>query len=170
MKIKIIIGLILVSTTFAIAVIITPFQGWEWTEEKSNDIIIVRCLETPQRAYGEGMIQSKINITAVLKGTNSLGPAALLTQIPLTQGEDYLLLANYSDGNYDAFETYRVVPLGIHVEVIPYTSFDTNAIAGKPLDQQLQILYKHSINVLDNQIKEDQEKINLLEEALPPSK
>ncbi len=166
MKTKLIAILIISTATIAIAIMTTPFQGWDWTVNESKDIIIARCSETPQQTVHDKLVKVQIKVTAILKGTNSLGPAFLYTEFPLRQNEDYLLLADLDFGSYYAVETYRVIPLGLSLDDMPTESFDTVSIAGKPLDEQLQILYKRSIGVLDRQIKEDQEKKALLEQAI----
>jgi len=154
------------SVCTAVAVPITPFQGWGWLEENSQDIIIARCSETPPQHYRDDLAYSKIKVTTVLKGTNSLGAALLLSQFQPLQREDYLIFADFHDGSYYAVEKYRVVPLGLNLAAVTTESFNTNMIAGKSLDEQIQTLLKLRLNELNRQMQEEQEEKDRLEEAV----
>jgi hypothetical protein len=77
-----------------------------------------------------------------------LGAARLLTDHKLQKGENYLVFARYENSVYQAYEDYRVIPLG--------KNFRTNSIVEKSLDEQLHVLFKKRVDDLDKQIKEDQ--------------
>jgi hypothetical protein len=81
-----------------------------------------------------------------------------LTDHGLRQDENYLIIGHYDSGIYRAHEEYHVIPLGVN--------FSTNLIAGKPLDEQIQILFKRRLDNLNRQIKEEQEEKQRLEEGL----
>src|SRR6266511_1656763 len=50
----------------AMAVIISPFTGWDDLTRKSPDIIIARCATTPNpTGIGDGMISSDVEVLAV---------------------------------------------------------------------------------------------------------
>ena len=169
MKTKIfIIGL--VATCFVATAFLTTlsFPGWGALTQSSPDIIIARCTMTPdplnEKTNGigidivDGLINSDIEVISVLKGATNTGPARLYSQYWPRQSEYYLIFADYHDGYYQACEAYRIMPLGVY--------FYTNSIAGKPLDKQLQILFKHRLDDLNRQMKDEQEEKQRLEEAL----
>jgi len=167
MKKIIMLATLLATISVAMAIIITPFQGWDWLEEKSSDIVIARCSETPLQIYGGGLVNAHIEVTDVLKGTNSLKSAFLVSQFQPSQGEDYLIFGNCSGQTYEAVEKYRVIPLGLNLMGVPMNSYIiTNLIAGKPLDEQIQILLKRRLDNLNRQMQEEQEEKQRLEEGL----
>jgi hypothetical protein len=69
-----------------------------------------------------------------------------------------LVFGYYDSGVYQAFEEYRVIPLGV--------DFSTNSIAGKPLDEQLQILFQHAADNLNREIQKDEEEKQRIEAGL----
>ena len=87
-----------------------------------------------------------------------MSPSRLLTDHKLWQGENYLIFGHYDGGIYQAFEEYRVIPLGV--------DFSTNSITGKPLDEQLQILFKQRIENLNREIENDKAEKQRLVEGL----
>lgn len=106
-----------------------------------------------------------IEILTALKGTNCSGSVRLDSEQWLNQEEDYLIFGNCEKGTYRAIEDFRVVPLGREL----YAGQLTNAIAGKSLDEQLQILFKRALDHLDRQIKKEQEEKQRLETAIRKS-
>jgi hypothetical protein len=89
-------------------------------------------------SWWDGVITSDIDVVTVLKGSTKAGPSRLVSTYRLPQqGSNYLLFANYHDGFYQALEEYCVVPLG--------TSFPSNALTGKTLDEQVDILVRHRL-------------------------
>lgn len=80
----------------------------------------------------------------------------------IREGDWYVIVGPHETGRetgvYQAFEEYRVVPLG--------KDFSTNSIAGKPLDEQLQILYKRGIDVSNQEIHKAEEEKARLETAI----
>jgi len=151
----------------AMAFITVPFPGWNLLAQKSSDIIVARCVNTPdpfnvwsdgRRVDFQGLIDSDFGIVSVLKGMTNTGAVRVTSEYWPRQGEYYLVVANYHDGYYQANEEYRVIPLGV--------KFPTNSIVGKPLDEQLQILFKRRLNDLNRQMKAEQEEKQRLEEGL----
>lgn len=163
MKSKIIIALALSVAISALARVIAPFKGWSALESGSPYIIIAHCGKPTPSTPGVITINatrsdSAIEVVSALKGTNGLAASRLLTDHDLQRGENYLVFAYYDGGTYQAFEEYRVIPLG--------NSFHTNLIAGKSLDEQLQILFRRRLDDLNQQMKEEQEEKQRLEEGL----
>jgi hypothetical protein len=163
MKTKVTILTAFLITISVIARVIAPFPGWDRLKQNSPNIIIAYCGKptppTPGILFMNAPASdSAIDVVLVLKGANNANSARLLTDHLLQQGENYLVFGYYGSGIYQAFEEYRVIPLGVH--------FSTNSIAGKSLDEQIQILFQRRLDVLNRQIKEDQEEKQRLEEGL----
>ena len=167
MKAKIIVLVIATAGFTAAAFLTMPFPGWDILTQKSQDIIIARCSSTPAQLNvktngiwidQDGLIESEIQVVSVLKGATTSNPARLSSQYWPRAGEHYLIFAHYHDGFYQALETYRIIPLGAY--------FSTNTIAGKPLTQQLQILFKRRIRELSREIQRDEAEKQRLNEGL----
>jgi hypothetical protein len=143
-----------------------PFPGWSVLAEKSSDIVVVHCVNTPDpfnawenghQVDFRGLIDSDVEIVSVLKGATNSGTVRMNSEYWPQKGKYYLLFANYHDGFYQATEDYRVVPLGA-----PFTA---RHLVGKPLKEQLQILFGYADHVLDVEIKKDQERKDRLEQV-----
>jgi hypothetical protein len=163
MKNKIIILVASLITISVTARVIAPFNGWGNLTETSPDIIVVQCGKptpsNPNVIVVNGIkSDSEIQIVFALKGTNVLSFARLQTDHELRQGENYLVFGYFDTGICKANEEYRVIPLGIN--------FSTNSIAGKTLDEQIQILFQRSVANLNREIQKDQEEKQRLEQAL----
>jgi hypothetical protein len=154
----IIFVLLFASTTSVLAILTVSFPGWDLLKDKSPDIIIARCTKTPLQSYGDGEFYSDVDVVSVLKGTNGLRSSQLWSLREARQGEYYLVYSTFHDGSYQAIEEYRVIPLG--------GNFSTNSIAGKALDEQLQILFKRRIDNLNQEILHDGAEIQRLEEGM----
>ena len=157
----------------AMAVLTQPFSGWNEVKRNSPDIIIARCSRTPDpyRDRGAGpdsaLVYSDIEIASIVKGaTNwgavplkapSLGAARMCSEYYPSQGEYYLIFSIYHDGEYQASEDYRVIPLG--------RTFFTNNLAGQTVDEQIQTLFHLRLRILNGQMKKEQEEKQRLEEA-----
>lgn len=156
----------------AMAVVETSFSSWNGLIQVSPDIIIAHCSRTPdpERDHGSGptgpMVFSDIEVLSILKGagvTNwaggmpQLGTSRLVSTYYPRQGEYYLVFSIYHDGEHQASEKYRVVPLGL--------DFSTNSLSGKTLDAQIQMLLQRRLNDLNRQMKEEHAEKQRLEEA-----
>lgn len=170
MKTKLIASaLLLMSVTAAFAVMIVPFPGWNWLKEHSEDIVVVHCSETPTNSDDDGVFYAKVDVTSILKAvTNSissqkpeLGPTILRSLYSTRQGEFYLIFSSYHEGSFQAFEEYRVIPLGIQ--------FSADSIADKSLDEQIQILFQRRLKNLDREIKNNTDEAQRLESGLEKS-
>ena len=164
MKAKVVIAILVLVAITALGRMVSLFSNWGNVENESSSIFVARCGKPtppppPSILYSSPpRSDSEIEIIAILKGTNSPGMARLQTDHELHQGENYLVFGKLEDGNYKAFEQYKVVPIG--------SRFSTNWIAGKNLDEQIQVLFKHALFQLDREIKEDQEQKAQLETAV----
>jgi hypothetical protein len=144
----------------------SPFRGWDKLIQHTPDIIVAQCTRTPDQQMLRGGWPVDINIVYILKNsTNSvalepakLGAAKLDSQYIPRQGEYCLFFSIFHDGVYQATETYRTVPLGLW--------FNADAISGRPLNDQLQILFKRRLFDLGRQIEEDQAEKERLEGGL----
>jgi hypothetical protein len=161
MKTRIIITIMLLITFSAIGRLIEPFPGWTELENRSPYIIIVDCkrqflrsgtvINGPNSDY-------TIDVKAFLKGTNNVSSGRLWTDHNLKAGQEYLVFGYYDSDIYEAYEDYRVVPLGIN--------FPLDSVRGKALDEQLRISFQSAVDELNRQIKEEEAEKNRLEEAL----
>ena len=149
------------------AYVTMEFPGWPLLEQQSHDIIIGRCSATPDlydvgkdgvERNSRGLINSQFEIVSVLKGVTNSGAFRLVSEYRPRQGEYYLIFSGYHGGSYQAFEAYRIVPLGIQ--------FVTNDLSGKSLDEKIQMLLEHRLNDLKRLMQEDQEEKRRLEEGL----
>lgn len=167
MKKKILLfGLLLI--TFSVTAYVTiSFPGWNSLKDRSSDILVVHCVNVRDpyntRENGHllefrGLTESDFEIVSVLKGTKNSGVVRIRSEYWPKQGYYYLLFKDYNDGQYAGLEGYRVVPLG--------SPFSTNSIAGKPLNDQLQILFKRARGQLNEEIREEQDQKNLIDEAI----
>jgi hypothetical protein len=170
MKAKIIIiGLFAVSFIATAYPTVIPFPGLQSIIRSSHDIIIARCTMTPDpfnvKTNGiwvdmsDGLIDSQIHVVSALKGDAELKQSRITSEYWLRQGEYYLIFADYHDGYYQAFEAYRVIPLGMHLP--------SSLLTGKTLDENIKILLQRRLDNLNRQMKEEQEEKQRLEEALP---
>jgi hypothetical protein len=144
----------------ALARLMAPFSSWDRVKESSSSIVIVKCGDPIPPAPGVIVMNatksdSAICVRCVLKGTGSLGPARLLTDYDLRNGENYLVFGYLNGTNFIAFEDYRVIPLGIN--------FSTNLIDGKPLNEQIEVLFKRRLELLNRQMAKEQEEKRRLE-------
>lgn len=168
MKNKIIIvSLALLMAIAVSARLVAPFVGLGSLEESSSDIMVIRCGKPYQPADNVGAINavysdSEIEVLFVLKGTNGMGATRLQTDHDLHQGEDYLVFGNCNSSVCQAFENFKVVPIG--------SRFSTNLISGRSLDEQIKTLSRHALFKLNRQIKLDQEQKQQLEMFVGESK
>jgi len=158
-----IIAIALLFAIGALARVIAPFKSWNEVERLSSYIVIARCGEPTAPMPNVITINatrsdSAIEIVSVLKGTNSLGSSRLLTDHDLQKGEIYLIFGYCDGGICQAYEEYRVVPLG--------KNFHTNSIADKPFDEQVRLLFQLRLENLNRQMKTEQEVKQRLEEGV----
>jgi hypothetical protein len=164
-KIFVLLGLMFI-TVSAMAYVTIAFPGWDKLEVWSPDIVIVHCVNSPDLfdTWENGhqvdwdLIEADVKIVSVLKGATNSGPMRMMSEYWPKKGEYYLLFAIYHDGIYQATEDYRVLPLGA-----PFTA---RHLAGKPLKEQIQMLFGYADHVLDEEIKEDQERKARLKQGL----
>lgn len=124
----------------AFAVNIAHFKSWDDLTKKSPDIVIAKCVATPDLGIViTSMTWSDIEVLSTLKGDTKLGTARMLSLYGPCQGEQILLFSHYQQTQhervYHATETYRVVPLDRH--------FLMSELVGKTLDQQIQLGLRH---------------------------
>jgi hypothetical protein len=160
---KLVIAILFLTAANVFSRMLNDFSGWSQLLADSSDIAIVHCEQSTLALHlstVDGATKSDCAITVLLplKGTNICNSTRLWTDHKLQQGEKYLVFGHCDSGIYQAFEEYRVVPLG--------TDFSTNLITGKLLDEQLQILFKRRLDTLNRQIKEEQDEKQRFEEGI----
>ena len=164
MKTKIIIVAASLITVGVMARIIAPFHGWGDLTETSPNVIVVKCGKpTPPNpdviVMNGTKSDAEIQIVSVLKGTNDLSSARLLDKtMNFDKGKIISVFGYFDNGICKAYEEYRIVPLG--------DNFSTNSIAGKPLDEQIQIMFQRAVNKLDREIQTDEAEKGRLETGL----
>jgi hypothetical protein len=167
-KIRTIIFAFSLAAATILAVVVRPFTNWEEVASTSPEIIVARCLSTPQplqpdengaiKTLVSGLLNSSIEPMAVLKGKPVLGSATLCSQYWPRQGEAYLIYARSMTSNvYNAVESYRVVPLGIN--------FFTNYIVGSSLEEKQRSLLAGALRLAKTRLQEDQAAEARLESA-----
>jgi len=146
----------------AAAYVVVPFPGWDRLAMESEYIALVRCgnpTVLPPNAYRAGPnSDSDIQIIFTLKGTNDLDVCRLITDHDLYPGERYLVFGNLGKNILHAFEEYRITQVD-HL-------FTTNLIAGKPLNEQIQIILERRLFDLNREAKLNEEELQRLNEAL----
>jgi len=168
MKIKItIVSIALLVAINVTARLIAPFLGWENLVQNSPNIMVIHCGKPFQLPANVGIADatecdSEIEVLFVLKGTNGAGATRLQTDHELYQGENYLVFGHCNGGVYQAFENYKVVPIG--------NRFSTNSISGKSLNEQIKILSQRALFKLNRDIKRDQEQKQQLERLVGETK
>ena len=148
------------SITTAAAVLIASFKSWDDLTQKSPDIIIARCKETPKSGLvANGMIWADIEVVAVLKGDTKQGAARMVSQYYPHQGQRFLMFSTYQSNEhysaYNATEEYRVVPIG------PY--FQVEQLTGKQLGEQIQMLLRARLEDLKRESEHAAEEKKRLE-------
>ena len=156
------IVVLLAAVSSAFAVFLFPFTSWGDLTKKSEDIVIARCAVTPPVGFDDGMTWSDIEVLTVLKGETKPGAARMVSQYWPRQGERFLIFSTYQSNHlyraYNATETYRVVPLGRY--------FLTNGLAGKTLDEQIQLVLRHRLEELSRELKDGADEKKRLEEGI----
>jgi len=154
-----VVGLLAVAGS-AFAVLILPFTSWDDLTKKSPDIIIARSTVTTPDAtpIDNGMVWSDIEVLSVLKGDTKRGAARMVSQYWPRQGDRFLIFATYQSSQfyraYNATEAYRIVPLGRY--------FLTNELAGKSLDEQIQLVLRRRLEDVNRELETDAEEKNRL--------
>ena len=153
MKTKLIVIVLMLMVVSVVARFSARFLGWDRVEAISPDIIVADTGHPTPPTPGIVVVNGArfnfdITVLSVLKGTNNVVHARLQTEHELQPLHIYLVFGFYSDGIYDAYEEYRVIPLG--------DTYRSEMIAGKPLDEQLQILFKLGVDTVNQEIAEKQ--------------
>jgi hypothetical protein len=100
----------------------------------------------------------KWRLSSPLKGDEKIGPIHLTSTYWPHQGEYYLIFGFYTNGSFNAYSPYRIVPLG--------DSFSTNLLQGNTLDEKVRGLLKYRLGQLNEQLKEGQDEKKRIEEGL----
>lgn len=150
---------LLASIVTGLALQLGDFISWDALIKGSSDIMIVsvsQCSYTPNRV---GISDAAVVYT--MKGDAKPEPLHLRTTYFPYQGERLLIFANH-EGNqtgqvYDALEDFRVIPLN--------RFFQTNALAGKTLNEQIQLIVKTRLEDLSQETARDNAEKARLETA-----
>ena len=167
-KIHILILALTLRAFTASALLLGIFHDYDSVESQSPEIFVASCTTDPPTLFKPGTQTDNVNTYAIeiltpIKGTNQPGDAILNSLHWLNVGDTYLIFGNFRDGAYQAFEDYRVVPLG---RAIFSVGEITNSIAGKSEDEQLQILFKRALDNVNRQMKQEQEEKQRFEDSI----
>jgi len=154
---------ILLLTVSVMARLPSNFFGWDRLKAESPEIIIADPGDptppTTKVVFENGpRFDFSVSVLSVLKGTNGVRHARLLADHELRTREAYLVFGNYENGIYKAHGDFSVVPLGM--------TFRQEMIAGKPLDEQIHILFQLAIDNLNSEIAKRQAEKERLETGL----
>jgi len=164
MKAKITIVILLLTIISVTARLPRVFPGWGRLQAESPEIIIADpeapTPPTTTMFFINGpSFDFSITVLSVLKGTNGVRHARLLADHELRPRDAYLVFATCHDGIYIANENFSVVPLG--------RTYQEEMIAGKPLDEQIHILFKLAVDNLNKEIANKMAEKERLETGLP---
>jgi hypothetical protein len=143
----------------AVAVVTEPFSNWANLQRSSTDIFLAQCAKTAHfEQSAAGIVETEMNVLLVLKGVQPLGAATLRSTCSPSQEVYYLIFAQNHGPEFQAAESYRVIPLGLR--------FSTNVVAGKKLDEQIQSLLEVRLHNVEREMKELQEEKARLEQGV----
>lgn len=166
-NISLTIGIAIGLAANAVAYTTLDFPGWTRLIQNSAEIIVVRCVETTSPNPKEkdavehnlrGLVDSDIEIVSTLKGALNSKTTRLRSEYRPFQNEYYLIFVRSNDGICEAFEPYRIVPLGL--------SFAPNDLNSKTLNEQVLMLLQRRLNDLNRQMDEEQQEKERLEQAV----
>ena len=153
---------VLVMTSAALAIKITLFVDTATFAERAKDIIVVACdRPAPEKDYGDGLHPVDVTVRHVLKGESPLGAMRIATIYPMLAGKTYLLAS--LGGSVDGI-TFLAVP-ELSVVEIPF-GFDTSAMKGMTLVEQLNSVFAARKAEVGRQQQELKRETDLLEKAL----
>ena len=151
-----------VAVTAALAVYVSSFTSWDDLIRDSKDIVVVRCTKTtPENTPINDMVWSDIEVLSVLKGETKVGAALMASTYWPRQGERFLLFSNFQNTDvYKAYispEEHRIVPLG--------RFFQTDKLAGKKLNEQIQLILLDRKGALTRDSRMRADEMKRLEQA-----
>lgn len=168
MKTKFIKFAVIFIVSGAFATRYLPFTDWDDVKRNSPDVIVARCIKTPNpydvpkgepfREVRSGLLDSDIEVVMVIKGDTKPGVARVNSRFSPRQGEHYLIFSHFHDNFYLSAEEYRIVPLGLN--------FPTNIVTGKSLDEQVQSVFRYRLSQLNRQLEQLQEEKTRLEAGI----
>lgn len=184
MKTYIVIATLLITAIAAVATPIIEFKGWDDLIQTSPDIIIAKRAPQPlinlpinhptAITVTDGVIQYPIEVVSALKGGAKLGPALLWSPYSFRRGDvlprhgDMFLVFSSNGGNdstnlwYKANEDYRVVIFAPDVD----SSAWTNALAGKPLKEQVGKILQYRLDTLNQELARGEAEKQRLEDGI----
>ena len=187
MKQCIAILILLATAITGIAVNMAIFNGWNALIEQSPNIFIARRPSPTQPAANESTNDSKITATVndvtlcpievicSLKGNAKPGPAQLLLfdanqrgRFSPQKGDMFLVFANNcevdsaTNSTYGAVEGYRIVLMGADYRSVAWT----NALAAKPLKEQIKYVLEYRFEALSEELARDQAEKQRVEDGL----
>jgi hypothetical protein len=170
MKKYICVAVWIFTTTAALTIPITEFTSYDELTANSPEIIIARCASTVDflsttnkiAIIVDGVIKSDIEVVSVIKGTPNSGLAELGSEYWPYRGEYLLVFADYRKDEYNrgytAIEEHRVIPLG--------HNFWTNQLAGKTVEEQVNLIFKMRLDNLKDELGRDTQEKQRIEAKL----
>jgi len=173
MKRPIITILLAVVTSVALARPIISFTSWNNLIEQSSDIFIAKREDQPftKGTVTDGEVPYPGEILYVLKGKAEPCLAEIwLADYPSDwpHPNDMFLVFSSNHGTngtnkwYKAVEDYRVVSIGQAEWIRAWT----NALAGKPLKEQIRVIVKNRLSALNGELERGKEEQKRLGDGL----
>ena len=128
---------------------VIPFMGLEKLVQRSNPILIAKCIEAAKhRTHGLG--EAEVEIIRTIKGERKPGKEHIATACTLTPGRTYLLFfqegASYNDG-------WMVVQADLAATEIP-RSIDVSRLATRTLEEEIRAIWRARRDELEAEKKE----------------
>jgi hypothetical protein len=178
------ITMLLVMSFTVIATHFAEFNGWHDLIERSPEIILAKRQSISETATNsdtshpimlqvtDSGVSYPIDVIYTLKGDSKPGPSELQssysfrTGVLPRQGDLFLVFANNLSGSnpphFRAIEDYRIVIIAPDINASAWT----NALAGKPLKEQINKILKYRLDTLNEELNRGQEEKKRLEAGL----
>lgn len=158
-RILLILSTILVCSAVCLAIKVTLFSDTDLYIKRAKDIVIAKCLSTPERA-GMGTL-NEVDISMVLKGNKKLGKHKVFTLDALEADKLYLLM---SLGGY-AGGTDLLAKDELSIVLIP-SFLNLDILKDKNLKDQLHHIFASRLYVVEKKLEPLLNEKALLDRAL----
>ena len=136
---------------------ISPFPGVDLYVEHGKDIVIADCVSLGTNLNAHGVHSVEVRIIETLKGDKPPGKLTIGTIYTMTPGKRYLLYSMGGSGNgidFFAFPELSVVEIS--------GSFDLKRLDGKPVTEQVSLLFADRLAHVALSLRElEEEKASL---------
>ncbi len=147
----------------AVAIMETLFMDTDTLIQRSQEIVIAKCISTPTNAnwgFEDGFYPAQMKLVRNLKGERKEGPFTLGTIYPLAAGRSYMLC----NSGGSAFDSDFLSVAELSVVEMP-SSFSLALIADKTLKEQVTMILASRRTALDHALRNLQHEQALLDKA-----